>query len=76
MKTFKEFINEGKKITIDVDYVCDEPKECEKIAKKHKVTIKSTGDSTADITGEKENLIAWLKDSGYTDLEDIYPELF
>ena len=63
-------------ITIDVDYVCEDFAKCKSIAKKHKVSIKSTGESTADVAGEKEDLKGWLKDSGYSDLEDTYPELF
>ena len=63
-------------ITIDVDYVCEDLAKCKIIAKKHKVSIKSTGESSADVTGSKEDLKGWLKDSGYSDLDDTYPELF
>ncbi len=70
-------LEEAKKITVDVDYTCDDSSECAKIAKKHKVKIKSTGRTTADITGDKKNVLAWMLASGWDkeDITDIYPEL-
>lgn len=74
MERFKDLF-EAKTVTIDVDYYCDEPKECAKMAKKYKVKVKE-GDGTADITGAPKNLIAWLGASGYEDIEVLYPELY
>jgi hypothetical protein len=72
---YENVMNEGK-VTIDVDFVVDDQKATDKLLKKHKVTAKITGDTTADLTGEKKNLIAYLKAGGYVDLEELYPELF
>lgn len=70
-------LNEGnKKVTVDVDYVCDNQSDCDKMAKKHKVKVVITGDSTANVTGNQKDVIAWMKAAGYEDLEELYPELF
>jgi len=76
MKSFKTILDESKSITIDVDYTCDDKKECDKLNKQHRVKVKSTGKTTADVTGKKENIIAWMKASGYEDIKELYPELF
>ena len=68
------------KTTQDIDYIGDKS-HAKQAEKKHKIKIKVTGRSTADITGEKKNIIAYLKDPDLygmddLDIEDIYPELY
>ena len=80
MKNFKEYVDEGKKITIDVDYSWGEDsatmKEFDRMNKRFKVKVKETGNTSADVTGTKEDLIKWLDAAGYDDLEELYPILF
>jgi len=76
MKSLQTILNESKIITIDVDYVCDNKKTCDKLNKRHWVKVKTTSHTTADITGQKENILAWMKDSGFKDIKKLYPELF
>jgi hypothetical protein len=68
------------KTTQDIDYIGDKS-HAKTAEKKHKIKIKVTGRSTADISGEKKNIIAYLKDPDLygmddLDIEDIYPELY
>lgn len=44
--------------------------------KKYKITRKETSGMTSDFTGKPKNLIAFLKNAGCEDVEDIYPELY
>ena len=49
--------------------------------KKHKIKIKPTGRTTADVSGEKKNILAYLKDPELYgmddgDIKDLFPELF
>ena len=64
--------------TIDVDYIGDKDLS-KKLEKKFKVKIKDTGNTTADISGTKANLIKFLKSDAYLmdndDIEELYPEL-
>jgi len=79
VKNFNEFhdLNEAKKITIDVDYACqDSPEECDKWNRQHKVSIEFGKGAQAFVTGSKKDLKRWLEDSGYEDLEELYPEVF
>ncbi len=71
-----EDLNESK-ITIDVDYICDNAPDCKVKNSKHKVKVSKTGSTTADITGEPKNVKAWLLDSGWEkqDIKDLYPEV-
>jgi hypothetical protein len=79
--TILEAKKPGKgKTTLDIDYIGDQ-KHAKTAEKRHKIKIKPTGRSTADITGEKKNIIAYLKDPDLygmddLDIEDIYPQLF
>ena len=65
------------KETIDVDFIGDKD-DAKAAEKKFKIKIKMSGD-TADVTGEKKNIIAWLSSDMYgmdsEDIEDIFPEL-
>ena len=80
-----ESVEEAKKpgrgkTTQDIDYIGDRS-HAKTAEKKHKIKIKVTGRSTADITGEKKDIIAYLKDPDLygmddLDIEDIYPELY
>ena len=77
-KALNEALNEASVITIDVDYVCDDSIACKKLQKKHNIKIKMTSDTTADATGKKKDLLAWMEAAGYGDegeVLDMYPEL-
>ena len=68
-------IDEAK---IDVDYIGDNDLS-KKLEKKFKVKIKSTGNTTADVSGSNDNLIKFLKSDAYLmdndDIEELFPEL-
>ena len=65
------------KATVDVDFIGDKD-DAKAAEKKFKIKIKM-GRGTADVTGEKKNIIAWLSSDMYgmdsDDIEDIFPEL-
>ena len=65
------------KTTVDVDFIGDRD-DAKAAEKKFKIKIKM-GRGTADVTGEKKNIIAWLSSDMYgmdsDDIEDIFPEL-
>lgn len=66
------------KTTIDADYIGD--KYFTTVSQRqYKLKIKPTSRSTADITGEKKDIIAFLKSDDYgledEDIKDLYPEL-
>jgi len=65
------------KTTVDVDFIGDK-NDAKAAEKKFKLKIKM-GRGTADVTGEKKNIIAWLSSDMYgmdsDDIEDIFPEL-
>lgn len=77
-------LNESKEdlITIDVDVAIDPEEETDALAafKEYGIEFEETGDSTADLTGTKENLIKYLTSEYYgldiRDLKDLWPELF
>jgi hypothetical protein len=67
------------KITIDVDYIGDSDYS-KKMEKKFKIKIKSTGNTTADIIGDKKNVLNYMQaKDGHTmdndDVEELYPEI-
>jgi len=80
---FKEAINfyltEAKKITIDIDMDWSEERAIKKSAIRFGIKIKETGRTTADITGQPEDIKKYLLSSYYgmdeKDIEEIYPEL-
>ena len=87
MKTFKALQEQlqEKRVTVDIDYV--EVPEKEKAAemkfrKKNRVKVKVTGDSSADVSGERKDVYAWMKHAGFFDglddeeIEQMHPELF
>jgi len=77
-------VSEGKlkagkgKVTIDIDYINDDD-TAPGDEKKYKVKIKtSKSKGTADVTGEKKNVLAFLTgdyDMDEEDIEDLFPEL-
>ena len=64
--------------TIDVDYIGDKDLS-KKLEKKFKIKIKATGRTTADVSGNKANIIKFLKSDAYLmdedEIEDTFPEL-
>ena len=73
-----EKLRAGKgKGTADVDYIGDK-ELTKKLEKKFKVKIKNTGNTTADIMGDKKNVLNFLMNHYYfdaEDVEDMYPDL-
>ena len=68
------------KSKVDIDWIGDK-KQSKDAEKKHKVKIKPTGRSTADVSGEKKSIVALLSDPDVYgmdqgDIEDLFPELF
>lgn len=68
------------KATADIDWIGSNA-GAKKAEKKFKVKIKMKGRGTADVTGEKKNIVAMLSDDetygmDMDDIEDIFPELF
>ena len=66
------------KTTIDADYIGD--RYFTNVSQRQfKIKIKPTGSSTADITGEKKDIIAFLQSDDYgmedEDIKDLFPEL-
>jgi hypothetical protein len=79
MHKIDEKLKPGKgKETIDVDYIGDKGLT-KKLESKFKVKIKPTGSTTADITGEKKNILSFMKSDAYMmddgDIEELFPEL-
>jgi hypothetical protein len=79
MHKIDEKLKPGKgKETIDVDYIGDKGLT-KKLESKFKVKIKQTGSTTADITGEKKNILSFMKSDDYMmddgDIEELFPEL-
>ena len=77
--TIDEKVKAGKgKGKADVDYIGD-PQLTKKLEKKFKVKIKSSGRTSADIIGNKANIIKLLQSDAYLmddeDIEDLYPDL-
>jgi hypothetical protein len=68
---------EAGKTTIDIDWAGDE--DGAKAVKKFKIKFKDNEDGTADLTGDKKNLIKYLKSDFYglddSDIEAMFPEL-
>jgi hypothetical protein len=79
MHKIDEKLKPGKgKSTIDVDYIGDKG-QTKKIESKFKVKIKTTGSTTADVTGEKKNVLAFMQSDAYMmddgDIKELFPEL-
>lgn len=66
------------KETIDIDYIGDKALT-KKVESKFKIKIKQTGSTTADIMGEKKNILAFMQSDAYMmddgDIKDLFPEL-
>ena len=68
------------KETLDIDFVGDNKLKSD-AKKKYKINIKTTGNYTADISGEKKGILAFLQDPDMygmddQDIEELFPELF
>jgi uncharacterized protein (DUF4415 family) len=77
-ESVNEALKAGKgKGLADIDYVGDR-KLTQKIEKMFKIKIKQTGNSTADVTGEKKDILNFLQKHYYydnSDVMDLYPEI-
>ncbi len=73
-----EKLNKSGKATLDIDYIGGKDLT-KKLEKKFKVKIKQTGSTTADITGDRKNIINLLKSDAYLmdedEIEDTFSEL-
>ena len=73
-----ERIRAGKgKGKADIDYIGDEDLT-KKIEKKFKIKVKQTGNTTADLIGNKQNIVNFLMKHYYYDadeVEELYPDL-
>ena len=79
MHKIEEKLKPGKgKTSLDIDYIGDKDLT-KKLEKKFKVKIKITGQTTADVSGDKKMLLAFLKSDAFLmdddDVEEYYPEL-
>jgi len=76
--SISEKLNKSGKATLDIDYIGGKDLT-KKLEKKFKVKIKQTGSSTADITGDRKNIINLLKSDAYLmdedEIEDTFSEL-
>ena len=77
-KVVKEHTITLDEAKIDVDYIGDKDLS-KKLEKKFKVKIKNTGQTTADVSGTKANLLKFLKSDAYLmdddEIEELFPEL-
>ena len=82
--TKEETVSEAKKpgrgkVTIDIDWIGDR-KDTRDAEKKFKLKIKQTGRTTADVSGEKKDVYAFLIGNMYGmdvgDVEDLFKKLF
>ena len=66
------------KETIDIDYIGDKALT-KKVESKFKIKIKQTGSTTADIMGEKKNILSFMQSDAYMmddgDIKELFPEL-
>ena len=79
MHKIEEKLKPGRgKTTLDIDYIGDRDLT-KKLEKKFKIKFKQTGQTTADITGDKAALMKFLQSDGYLmddgDIKELYPEL-
>ena len=68
------------KTALDIDFIGDNKLRAD-AKRKYKVDIKPTSNQTADLKGEKKNVLAFLQDPEMYgmddgDIEDVFPELF
>ena len=82
--TKEETVSEAKKpgrgkVTIDIDWIGDR-KDTRDAEKKFKLKIKQTGRTTADVSGEKKDVYAFLVGNMYGmdvgDVEDLFKKIF
>ena len=68
------------KTALDIDFIGDNKMRAD-AKRKYKIDIKPTSNQTADVKGEKANILKFLQDPGMygmddSEIEDIFPELF
>jgi hypothetical protein len=68
------------KVKLDIDWIGDK-KLAADVKKKYNVTVKPTGRTTADISGNKQDIVKMMlapdvMGFDQDDLEDLFPELF
>lgn len=68
------------KASVDADFIGDNKMRAD-AKRKYKVDIKPTGNSTADLKGDKAQLVKFLQDPEMygmddSDIEELFPELF
>ena len=77
-ESVNEALKAGKgKGLADIDYVGDR-KLTQKIEKMFKIKIKQTGNTTADVTGEKKDILNFLQKHYYydnLDVMELHPEI-
>ena len=77
-ESVNEALKAGKgKGLADIDYVGDK-KLTQKIEKMFKIKIKQTGNTTADVTGEKKDILNFLQKHYYydnLDVMELHPEI-
>jgi len=77
-ESVNEALKAGKgKGLADIDYVGDR-KLTQKIEKIYKIKIKQTGNTTADVTGEKKDILKFLQKHYYydnLDVMELHPEI-
>ena len=77
-ESVNEALKAGKgKGLADIDYVGDK-QLTQKIEKMFKIKIKQTGNTTADVTGEKKDILNFLMKHYYyddSDVMELYPEI-
>lgn len=79
MHKIDEKLKPGRgKETIDIDYIGDKALT-KKVESKFKIKVKQTGSTTADIMGEKKNILAFMQSDAYMmddkDIKELFPEL-
>ena len=79
MHKIEEKLKPGRgKTTLDIDYIGDKSLT-KKLEKKFKIKFKQTGSTTADVSGDKKMLLAFMKSDAYLmdddDIEELYPDL-
>ena len=85
MADFKEIlkesiVEEGANVTVDIDYIGPK-KMAVSQSKKYKIKIKITGSSSADVSGNKANIIKFLTSKedynmSKEDVKELFPELY
>jgi hypothetical protein len=77
-ESIEEKLDMKGKTTIDADFMGSDAFK-KKVEKKYRVKIKTTSNTSADISGDKKNIIALLKSDVFLmdadEIEDVFSEL-